>query len=137
MKPLKKTKKTQRYNPISSCPPPAIYDTARPRQRTVQKGGMVTLSSELKRGIQVSVAQVNATTFIVSGSRDELHKIMEGLPKPATSPFAALAEAFRGRAHERASARLRPSYSGSPDLPSIADDEALANASLQRSRRPR
>lgn len=97
----------------------------------------MTLSAALQKGIRVSVAQVNPTTFIVSGSREELQTIIEKLPKPALSPFSALADALRGQAHERVMIRARSSYSGRAILPSISDEEAMQEADVQRSRRTR
>jgi hypothetical protein len=126
----------RKHNSLAAACPPAIFDKL--IQRKVQKGGSVTLSADLQRGVKATVARVNETTFVVStGPISQIQAILEDLPKSTPSPFAALSERLRGQKHEIATSRSRPAFIAGTAVPDLSDEEAMRDAITERSSRTR
>jgi len=128
--------RAKRQNSLACAFPPAIIDKL--IQRKVQKGGSVTLSSDLRPGIRVNVARIDESTFVVSSRpAPEIQTILRTMPKRSTSPFAALSERLRGQAHDIPATRSRPAFTAAPIVPEISDEQALSGAIIRRSERTR
>jgi hypothetical protein len=126
-------------NSAAAMPPAAVVCRADTLmiQRKVQKGGAVSIPA-FRKGAQVRVATLDAQTVLVSArSATEVEALIQRIPGERPSRFAALSTAFQGRSNEIVKDRRRRGYSSESTVPSISDEQALRQASLQRTTRRR
>jgi hypothetical protein len=103
--------------------------------RRVGKSGAVCIPG-LEQGTRVRVISVRAGVYIVSPlPLADMEKIVELIPPPAESPFAALSATLEVRTRTTASQRSRHTFTGIVELALESAEVVLAKASHEKPRR--
>jgi hypothetical protein len=103
--------------------------------RRVGKSGAVCIPG-LQQGTRVRVVFVRAGVYVVSPLPiADMEKIVELIPPPTESPFAALSATLEVRTRSAASRRSRHAFTGSVELQPENPEVVLAKASYEKPRR--